>query len=60
MSVEHADSLARLREIVEQAGALARDLPSGVPSHRARLIESIAAHLALTLELRDGQLQDAA
>jgi hypothetical protein len=62
MTDERQDDLANLRAIEEQAAALARELPAGVPSHRARLIESIAAHLVLTLELGDGgrRLQDAA
>ena len=62
MSDKKQDDLAKLRAIEEQAAVLARELPAGVPSHRARLIESIAAHLALTLELGDRvrRLQDAA
>jgi hypothetical protein len=62
MTDEKADSLAKLRAIEEQAAALVRELPPGLPSHRARLIESIAAHLALTRELEReaGRLQDAA
>lgn len=51
MKSQTEDSVATLRRIEDEAAALARGLPPGVPAHRARLIEGIAAHLALTLEL---------
>jgi hypothetical protein len=61
MNDEMQDSLAKLRAIEAQAAALVRELPPGLPSHRARLIECIAAHLALTREMHgSGPLQNAA
>ena len=51
MRNEKEDVLRTLREIEKQAAALARALPAGLPLHRARLIHTTAAHLALQVEL---------
>jgi len=54
--------LKKLREIEDKAEALALALPTGLQLHRARQIHSMAAHLALQLELEGagGHLLDAA
>lgn len=54
--------LQKLREIEEQAQTLTLALPTGLPLHRTRQIQSLAAHLALQVELENagGHLRDAA
>lgn len=54
--------LHALRQIEENAEALAKLLPAGLQLHRARQIKSMAAYLALQTELEKagGHLRDAA
>lgn len=62
MENQNQEVVQALRRIEEHAQALVTTLPAGLPLHRARQIRSMAAHLALQVELEKagGHLREAA